>query len=146
MCRLTILNTVINYSKLNSLELSRESKRRWRSSFFFFSEHLRIPFGVFFFFPPPDRKDRFAFGRYKQRQRVKAYRVGTLLLRSFANPMELAIANHPLQPPFVLTRANKNDKRACASFLSSFLSLSLFTRSLGMAVSTPRLPQKSFFG
>lgn len=57
----SIVNTVINYSKLNSLEFSRESKRRWCFSFFLFSEHLRIPFSVFFFFAPPDRKDRFAF-------------------------------------------------------------------------------------
>lgn len=68
--------------------------------FFFFS-----PFGTpegtvrhsFLFSRHSVEKIDSLFGRYRRRQRVKAYRVGTLLLRSFAHPMELAAATiHPL--------------------------------------------------
>lgn len=68
------------------------------------------------------------FGRYKQRQRVKAYRVGTLLLRSFAHPMELAVA--PFFPSPVVHLESAPIRTASARARPFFLRFSLFALPL----------------
>jgi len=54
---------------------------------------------VFLVFPRrPLRKIDSLFGRHKRRQRVRAYRVGTLLLRSFGHPNGISRCT-PFPPP-----------------------------------------------